>query len=95
MNARLIDPGKRQMMPARSLLDQLLARCRAHSDPVGSVELDRVAPLAAATGADRRRRWVRKDGLLELVPTLTQPFAPTGGSGRAARVAVTRQGASR
>jgi carboxylate-amine ligase len=93
MNARLIDPVRRQMVPARSLLDVVLARCRAYGDPVGSVELDRVARLAEATGAERQRRCVRKDGLVELVPTLTQRFARIGGPGRAARVAPARKGA--
>jgi glutamate---cysteine ligase / carboxylate-amine ligase len=75
LEARLIDPEKRVLVPVRTLLDALLATCRAHTDAVGSVELDRVTRLTAANGAERQRLWAHEDGLVELVSKLTQRFA--------------------
>ncbi len=75
LDARLIDPMKRELVPARPLLESLLARCRAHADAVSSVELDRVARLAQSNGAERQRLWARRDGLAELMSILTQRFA--------------------
>ena len=76
LSARLIEPVKCQLSPARGLLDALVARCRAHADAVGAVELDRVRRLAAVSGADRQRAWARADGLVELVSRLVQRYAP-------------------
>jgi len=79
LDARLIDPVKRRLVPARVLLDALLARCRAHTDAVGSVELDRIMRLVAANGADRQRSWARNGGIAEVASMLTQRFgAPSG-----------------
>ena len=75
LDAQLIDPEKRVLVPVRALLDALLATCRANADAVGLVELDRVGRLAAANGAERQRLWARQDGLVQLVSTLTQRFA--------------------
>jgi glutamate---cysteine ligase / carboxylate-amine ligase len=76
--AELIDPATRRLVPARAALDSLLRRCRDHADPVGLVELDRVARLAASCGADRQRAWARSIGPAGLVARLTQRFAPPG-----------------
>jgi carboxylate-amine ligase len=76
LNARLIDPAKRRLVPARTLLDAMLRRCREHADAVGLVELDRIGRLAAAGGADRQRAWARAGGPVELVSRLTQRYAP-------------------
>lgn len=86
LEARLIDPLKHRLVPARALLDLLLARCGAYADPVGSVELDRVKRLAARNGAERQRRWARDGGLLELMSTLTERFAADGGRSLRGRV---------
>ncbi len=78
LEAQLIDPATRQLAPARTVLDSLVRRCRAHADPVGLVELDRVARLATSGGADRQRAWARAGGLAGLISRLTQRFAPSG-----------------
>ncbi len=75
--AQLIDPATRQLVPARTALDHLVTRCRAYADPVGMVELDRVARLAGSVGADRQRAWWRAGGLEGLISTLTRRFAPS------------------
>jgi carboxylate-amine ligase len=75
LNARLIDPLKRELVPARALLEKLLERCHAQADAVSSVELDRVARLAHSNGAERQRLWARQDGLVQLMSILTQRFA--------------------
>jgi carboxylate-amine ligase len=77
LDARLIDPTARRLVPARELLGGLLASCRAHADAVGSVELDRVGRLLAANGADRQRAWARADGMVGVVSRLRERFAPS------------------
>jgi carboxylate-amine ligase len=76
LEASLIDPAKRQLVPARALIGAMVARCRAHVDAVGLVELDRVARLLAAGGADLQRAWASAGGMLGLVSGLTRRFSP-------------------
>ena len=78
MDARLIDPVARSLVPVRETLDALLAECRPHALALGCADaLDRVPWLAAATGADRQRLFLARRGSLEpLVATLAQRFAP-------------------
>lgn len=75
LDAWLIDPAERRLVPARELLSDLLGECRANADAVGSVELGRVSRLVLANGADRQRAWAQANGLAGLVSTLTQRFA--------------------
>ena len=80
LDARLIDPVKRQLVPVRTLIDQLVMRCRPHAAALGcSIELDRIQTLARANGADRQRAWAREQGLVELVSELRQQFAAPSG----------------
>ena len=59
MDARLIDPAARCLVPVREMLDSLLAECRPHALALGCAgALDRVQPLAAANGAARQRAFV-------------------------------------
>ena len=59
MDARLIDPAARCLVPVREMLDSLLADCRPHALALGCAgALDRVPRLAAANGADRQRKFV-------------------------------------
>ncbi len=78
LEAQLIDPATRKLVPARTVLDVLVRKCRAHADPVGLVELERVARLATSGGADRQRTWASVGGLPGLISRLTQLFAPSG-----------------
>ena len=76
LQARLIDPIERQLVPAPALLDALLARCGEHARAPGcSFELDHVRRLAAANGSDRQRARARVAGLVELVRALSELFA--------------------
>jgi hypothetical protein len=75
LDARLIGPPQRALVPARALLDGLLARCRDHADSADAVHLDRVPRLAVANGADRQRAWVDENGLDALLPMLSRRFA--------------------
>jgi glutamate---cysteine ligase / carboxylate-amine ligase len=75
LDARLIDPVRRELVPARDLLEGLLARCRDHADGVDAVQLDRIRMLAVANGADRQRAWVDENGLDALLPMLARRFA--------------------
>jgi glutamate---cysteine ligase / carboxylate-amine ligase len=76
MQARLIDPDNRRLVPVRELLDDLLTRCGPHADALGcQVELDHLGTLAAANGADRQRAWADRGGLPSVMPRLTERFA--------------------
>ena len=78
MDARLIDPAARGLIPVREMLDSLLAECRPHALALGCVgALDRVGRLATANGADRQRAFVARGGRLhELVASLGDRFLP-------------------
>jgi carboxylate-amine ligase len=56
MDARLIDPAERRLVPVRQLLGVLLDECRPHADALGcSTELEGVDRLAESNGARRQR----------------------------------------
>jgi glutamate---cysteine ligase / carboxylate-amine ligase len=76
MDARLIDPGARRLVPVREMLDCLLAQCRPHAVALGCVgALDRLQVLAAANGAAHQRAFVAANGgLEELVASLAHRF---------------------
>jgi carboxylate-amine ligase len=77
MDANLIDPAKRALVPVRKLVEELLGRCRPHAASLGcSVELERLAALAEANGADRQRARGAEGGLTQLLASLTHSFAP-------------------
>lgn len=78
LDARLIDPVKRALVPARGLMEVLLAACRRHADEAASAELDRVRRLVATNGAQRQRYRATQDGLAALITTLAQRFSPSG-----------------
>jgi len=80
MDARLIDPGSRRLIPVREMLDSLLAECRPHALALGCAgALDRIPRLAAANGADRQRKFVTLDPRLdELVASLADQFLAPG-----------------
>ena len=88
LEARLIDPAKRQLVPVRKLIYESLARCRPHAIALGcSVELDQVGRLEAGNGADRQRVWAGgAGGLPDLVSTLSHHFAAPSGDGGDRRV---------
>ena len=66
MEARLIDPTARCLIPVREMLDQMLEECRPHALALGcAVALDRVQQLADATGADRQRAFAARSGGVE------------------------------
>jgi glutamate---cysteine ligase / carboxylate-amine ligase len=76
LNARLIDPVKRRLLPVRELVEKVLERCGPHAAALGcSVELGRIQTLAAANGADRQRAQAADTGVVELVSTLSAQFA--------------------
>jgi glutamate---cysteine ligase / carboxylate-amine ligase len=76
MDARLIDPGARCLIPVREMLDSLLADCRPHAVALGCAgALDRIPRLAAANGAARQRAFVAANGGLDdLVASLADQF---------------------
>jgi glutamate---cysteine ligase / carboxylate-amine ligase len=67
LEARLIDPEHRSLVPVKTLLEAQVERCYAHADPITAIELERVRRLTAANGAERQRQWAIKYGLIELV----------------------------
>ena len=76
MEARLIDPAARSLVPVRETLEALLAECRPHAVALGCAQaLDGVRCLAAATGADRQHAFAAGPGSLDdLVASLAERF---------------------
>jgi carboxylate-amine ligase len=76
MDARLIDPAARCLIPVREMLDSLLTECRPHARALGCADaLDEVARLAAENGADRQRKFIALNPRLdELVASLADCF---------------------
>ena len=78
LEARLIDPVKRELVPVRKLVDALVTTCWPHAVALRcSVELAWIQTLAAANGADRQRAEGAETSLVDLVPTLSEHFAAT------------------
>ncbi len=93
MDARLIDPAARTLVPVRETLEALLAECRPHAVALGCAQaLDGVRCLAAATGADRQRAFAAGPGNLDdLVASLAERFlAPSEVVGAAEQKQVNR-----
>ena len=66
MDARLIDPTARCLIPVREMLQSLLADCRPHALALGCAgALDRAQRLAAANGAARQRQLAGPNGRLD------------------------------
>jgi glutamate---cysteine ligase / carboxylate-amine ligase len=77
MEARLIDPWSRSLLPVREELESLVAECQPHALALGcSAALDRVRRLAVATGADRQRFLASQGTLEQLVQSLARRFLP-------------------
>ncbi len=75
LDARLIDPEGRSLVPVRALLEAELERCRSHAGPAAAAGLERVKRLMAVNGAERQRQWARDHGLIELVSRAAQGLA--------------------
>jgi carboxylate-amine ligase len=93
LDARLIDPAGGRLVPARALLDTLVARCRADADSSAALGLDHVMRLAIANGAARQRAVAGDQGLAGLVSTLAQRFAASGHGPPRAAPTPAREGA--
>jgi carboxylate-amine ligase len=75
MDARLIDPAARSLVPVRETLDALLDACRPHAVVLGCAgALERVRSLAERTGADRQRDTATREGIDQVVPSLAGRF---------------------
>ena len=76
LEARLIDPLTRRMVPTRMVIEALVQRCLPHADALGcGAEVEQVERLAVANGADRQRMRARAVGLEELVSILSKRFS--------------------
>lgn len=85
IDARLIDPVARRLVPVREMLDSLVSDCRPHALVLGcAAALDGVPRLAASTGVVSQRRSTARSGGLELlVAAMAQAFlAPREGRTR-------------
>ena len=76
MDAWLIDPAARCLVPVRETLDSLLVECRPHALALGCADaLDRIQQLAAANGASRQRAFAGSNRRVsELVASLADRF---------------------
>ncbi len=80
MDARLIDPTARRLVPVRETLADVLASCRAHALALGCEgALQGLQSLADANGADHQRASAAADGSLgQLVEALADRFLAPG-----------------
>ncbi|HEY2436470.1 MAG TPA: hypothetical protein VGH93_04765, partial [Solirubrobacteraceae bacterium] len=79
IQARLIDPRERRLVPVRTLIGALAERCRPHAAALGCLKpLDRIDRLVAANGADRQRAAAARTDLTGLVATLAERFSTEG-----------------
>ena len=80
MDARLIDPVTRQLVPVRHLLDDLLDECWPHAAALGCApELEGIRRLAACNGAQRQRVSLsHASGFHDLVAGLAEQFSASG-----------------
>jgi glutamate---cysteine ligase / carboxylate-amine ligase len=92
MDARLIDPAERQLVPVRKLLRRLVADCRPHAEELGCApELDGVGRLASSNGARRQRALLSSGaGFGGVVAALAARFATEDDIGRVRPRAVRR-----
>jgi carboxylate-amine ligase len=83
MDARLIDPAARSLVPVRETLEALLDECRPHAVALGCASaLDQVRRLGAATGADRQRALAAEvPGLEQIVEKLAGQFTASSSAG--------------
>ncbi len=79
IDARLIEPTTNRLQPVETLVEDVLDRCRPHARILGCSEaLAGVERIVMATGADRQRARVAKDGRLDhLVAGLAEDFLST------------------
>jgi len=77
MDARLVEPISRRLVPVRELIESLVEACRPHAAALGcGVELEGTRRLAAANGARRQRRLVASGAELpRLVARLSEQFS--------------------
>lgn len=78
MDARLVDPGSRTLVPVRALAEGLVDACRPHAAALGcAAELAGVHRLAFANGAARQRSWRAAGGdLRSMLTAIVTQFAP-------------------
>ena len=78
MDARLVDPGARTLVPVRALAEALVDDCRPHAAALGcAAELAGVHRLAYANGAARQRAWCSAGGdLRSMLTAIITQFAP-------------------
>lgn len=81
VDARLIDPPTRRLIPVRETLDALVEECRPHATALGCADaLERVPRLALANGADRQRSFAaRRGSLTHLLASLARQFVVPAG----------------
>jgi glutamate---cysteine ligase / carboxylate-amine ligase len=73
--AQLINPTTRRLEPLRELAADLVERCRPCAAALGcAAQLEQIARLAAANGADLQRAWAREGGLPGLAAILARRF---------------------
>jgi carboxylate-amine ligase len=76
LDALLIDPEERRLVPVRVLAEAVAGRCRPHAAALGCAdELDGLERLSRTNGADRQRARARAGGLTHVVSTLAARFA--------------------
>jgi len=81
VEARLIDPTGRRLVPLREIAEQLIAECRPHATALRcAAALENLDQRLSANGANRQRACASRLGVASVVPTLADQFVRRHGS---------------
>jgi carboxylate-amine ligase len=75
VEARLIDPAGRSLVPLRAIVEQLILGCRPHATALRcAAALESLDQRLAANGANRQRGCASRCGVAAVVPALADQF---------------------
>jgi glutamate---cysteine ligase / carboxylate-amine ligase len=81
VDARLIDPEGRCLVPLRAIVEQLIVECRPHATALRcAAALENLDERLNASGANRQRACASRQGLASVVPALADQFVRSHGS---------------
>jgi carboxylate-amine ligase len=80
VDAQLIDPEGRRLVPLRAIVEQLIVECRPHATALRcAAALENLDERLNANGANRQRACASRRGLASVVPALADHFVRSPG----------------
>jgi carboxylate-amine ligase len=81
VEAQLIDPTRRRLVPLRAIVEQLIVECRPHATALRcAAALENLDQRLGANGANRQRAYASRCGVAAVVPALADQFVRCPGS---------------